>query len=387
MTVQNDHSKIDRNTYIAVIIGSCIAYSGLYTMPLWIGAMADYLQFDPAIPGYMGSFELLMAALASIWVSGKIASYSAAKMALWGAVLILTASLLSAIFTSVPLLFLCRGLAGIGEGILLANLNVTISRTENPDRLFAISQTTIALFGISLFATAPILMTGYGLLGIFGLVVLTAVLALLTAGFFPAGLPLSSQETPAEKNENSFAALFTSLPLLALGILFIGCQGGWAYLERMGVGKAYTTHDIGQFIMIGLVISLLGPFAANRFSAKFGHRFSIVLGLAISGLAVLLASQDISTDYYKVSAAIFPFATLFIVTSFLGYLARLDVSGKLVASAPAFINLGGTLGPAFMGLMLSAGGYPFIGITVIITYLIAAGLLLYPVRKGLSNEM
>jgi len=155
----------------------------------------------------------------------------------------------------------------------------------------------------------------------------------------------------------------------------------------MGVAKAYTTPQIGQFIMIGLVISLLGPFAANRFSARFGHRRSIMLGLAISGLAVLLASQNISADFYKVSAAIFPFATLFIVTSFLGYLARLDVSGKLVASAPAFINLGGTLGPALMGLMLSAGGYPFIGITVIVTYFIAAGLLLYPARNALSNEM
>jgi len=386
VTAKNDSLRIDRNTYIAVIIGSCIAYSGLYTMPLWIGVLTDHLQLDPALPGYMGSFQLLMAAGAAIWVSGKITSYSAVQLALWGTSFVLIANLASAFSTSLPLLFLCRGLSGIGEGILLANLNVTISRTGNPDRLFAISQTTIALFGISLFATAPILMTGYGPLGIFGLVVLAAVLALLTAGFFPSALPVSSQETTIKKKK-SFALLFTSLPLLALGILFVGCQGGWAYLERMGVAKAYTTPQIGQFIMIGLVISLLGPFAANRFSARFGHRRSIMLGLAISGLAVLLASQNISADFYKVSAAIFPFATLFIVTSFLGYLARLDVSGKLVASAPAFINLGGTLGPALMGLMLSAGGYPFIGITVIVTYFIAAGLLLYPARNALSNEM
>lgn len=379
--------KIDRNIYIAVIIGSCVAYSGLYTMPLWIGALTDHLRFDLALLGYMGSLQLLMAAGAAIWVSGKITSYSAVQLALWGTSLVLIANLASAFATSLPLLFLCRGLSGIGEGVLLANLNVTISRTENPDRLFAISQTTIALFGISLFATAPILMADFGPLGIFGLVVLTAVLALLISGFFPSALPVSSQETSTKKTEKPFAMLFKSLPLLALGILFIGCQGGWAYLERMGVAKAYTTHEIGQYIMIGLVISLLGPFAANRFSASFGHRYAIILGLAISGLAVLLASQNISADFYKVSAAIFPFATLFIVTSFLGYFARLDVSGKLVASAPAFINLGGTLGPALMGLMLSAGGYPLIGITVIVTYFIAAGLLLYPVRNGLSNEM
>lgn len=374
MARQQDTIQVTPKIYLAIIIGSCVAYSGLYTMPLWIGALTDHLRFDPAISGYMGSLELSMAAMASIWVSGKITSYSATKLAFWGAFLILMASLTSALSTSVLLLFLSRGLAGIGEGILLANLNVTISRTKKPDRLFALSQTVIALFGIFIFTVAPLLMMDYGPAGIFGLVVVAAVMALLTVGFFPTQSSIASQENTKESKGD----IFSSLPLLALGILFIGCQGGWAYLERMGVAKGYDTQEIGQHIMVGLMISLLGPLAANRFSVYFDHRSAIMLGLVISGIAVLMASQNISADFYRVSTVIFPFATLFIVTSFLGYLAQLDSSGKLVGSAPAFINLGGALGPALMGMMLTLGGYSLIGGVVVASYILAIGLLSTP---------
>lgn len=109
-----------------------------------------------------------------------------------------------------------RELSAVGESLLLANLNVTISRTENPDRLFAISQTTITLFGIFLFTTAPTLIATYGSVGIFGLVALATIPAILIAGYFPSALPVAPQETRIKKNEKSFAWLFTPLPLLVL---------------------------------------------------------------------------------------------------------------------------------------------------------------------------
>lgn len=363
---------------VALIIGSCVAYSGLYTMPLWIGAMADHLTIDPALLGVMGSVQLLMAALASIGLSRKITRCSAAQFALYGTFLVILANLASAFVTSLPLLFLLRGLSGLGEGILLANLNVVISRTDNPDRYFTLSQTTVALFGIGLFLNAPGLTADFGVIGVFGIIVLVGLIAMGTNFYFPRSLPLP--EAPQGESSALPPRKFhlPALPLLALGVLFIGCQGGWAYLERMGVAKGFRGDEIGNYIMVGLLISLLGPLSATFVCRRLGRRFAIITGLTLSGLAIVLASQNISTDFYKMAAALFPFATLFIVTSYLGYLAQKDSSGAMVAAAPAFINMGGALGPAVMGLMLSIGGYPVIGGTVVISYLCAATLLFLP---------
>lgn len=372
MTQDLPHIQIDRRLLMALIMGSCVAYSGLYAMPLWIGALTDHLSLNPAIAGYMGSVQLLTAAAAAIWVSGKINIYSAMKLALVGTLVVITANLASAFTSSIPALFFFRGLSGIGEGLLLANLNVTLSRTEYPDKMFALSQTTIALFGISLFLLAPLLMQAYGVIGVFGFVAGVGIVALLTVGYFPSSLAQGAENSEAKA---SFMEGLGAKPLLALGILFVGCQGGWAYLERMGVGTGLSVEQVGKYIMTGLFLSLLGPLAANRFSAWAGRRNAIALGLAISASAVLLASQQISAVFYMTAAALFPFGTLFIVTSYLAHLAHVDHSGKMVASAPAFINLGGAMGPALMGGLLSVGGFPLIGAAVAVTYVLALVLL------------
>ena len=89
----------------------------------------------------------------------------------------------------------------------------------------------------------------------------------------------------------------------------------------------------------------------------------------------LLASQNIAPDYFIISAAIFPFGILFIVTSFLGYLNHKDSSGKLIASAPAFINIGGALGPAIMGGILINYTLILVGFVVIFIYSLASILV------------
>ncbi len=367
--------KEDKYFYITLMIGSCVAYSGLYAMPLWIGAYADHLHLSSSISGYMGSLQLMMAATASIWVSGKINHYSAAKLAFIGTALVLFANIASALGTSIPLLFFVRAISGIGEGILLANLNVYISRTSNPDKFFALSQTTIAVFGIILFFTAPQLMKLYGIWGIFGIICFTAILGMTVVKFMGTKKQESDRIEEKPAKTSSFLSLFTSFPLLALGVLFVGCQGAWAYFERMGVAKGFNVDQVGQFIVIGLIISLLGPYCANFLASKIERKKIIVIGLAISGSAVLLASQNIAPDYFIISAAIFPFGTLFIVTSFLGYLNYKDSSGKLIASAPAFINIGGALGPAIMGGILINYTLVLVGFVVIFIYSLASILV------------
>lgn len=369
-------AKADKKVILAVMLGSCVAYSGVMSMPLWIGAVTDGLGLNPSIPGYMGSVQLIVAAASSFWVSRNLDLWSARKFALIGMLLLILANMLSAFSSGILLLFIARGLSGMAEGMLLANLNAFISRMDRPDRLFALSLTTVGIFGIFVFALVPGFIGDYGPVGIFGFVALAGVIAL-------AGLGGFSRDKPAVQLANDIAGeagasdrkVNSLLPLVALAVVFVGCQGGWAYMERMGVSKGFSIGTIGAFLIVGQVISLFGPLSANLVSKNLGRKLAILLGVTISGLAVMLASQDVPADLYRFSASSFQFGTLFIVTSYLSYLAHRDPSGAAAAAAPAFMNLGSALGPATMGAVLGWGGFALVGWVVIGIYILGLGLL------------
>lgn len=362
----------DKATVFAIIAISCAAYSGLFAMPLWLGNFTDTLQINPSLPGYMGSTQLFLAMTAALYTSSKIEQLKLRNVALLGVLCIFIANVMSSFISDITLLFLCRGLSGIGEGLLLAILNAAISRTDNPDKLFALSQTTVAVFGIILFATAPTAMLTYGVIGVFSIVVLFSIIALPGALLLPA---FTSKETPGENPSKVGSSSLHLLALIGLAILFIGCQGAWAYMERMGIAKNYSLQAIGGFFIIGQLISLLGPVTANYVARIFNRKFAITGGIVVSGLATLMASQAIAENFYIIAAITFQFGTLFMVTSFYGYLAASDTSGKAVSAAPGFLNFGSALGPAVMAGAITFGGYPLLGLTVVGTYIIAILLL------------
>jgi len=375
--IKNDPAMI-----VAVVLGSCVAYSGVFAMPLWVGVVTDTLKVSPSVPGYMGTVQLGAAALSSLWISRNLGKYSPRHFAAFGMVLLIIANGLSTISDTVAMLFIMRGLSGVAEGILLANLNAVISRTANPDRYFALSLTTVGVFGILVFATVPDFISQYGPLGIFGFVVLVGGVALFSIGALPASNPINvaSEGTTGLRGASETASLSSGglpflQPLAALAIIFVGCQGAWAYFERMGVDKGFSIGSIGGFLIGGQVISLFGPVSANVVGSWLGGRTAILVGVMVSGLAVILASQPLPDELYQISAGIFQFGTLFIVTSYLGFLAQRDASGQNAAAAPAFMNLGSALGPASMGLMLGWGGFPAVGWAVIATYVLGVGLL------------
>jgi predicted MFS family arabinose efflux permease len=356
----------------AIALLSCAAYSGLFSMPLWIGGVIDSYDISSTLAGYMGSTQLFASVIAALLAASRIDKFGLTHVIASGLAVIVAANFISATTDNTILLFAGRGISGFGEGLLLASLNNAISRTDTPDKYFAISQTSIALFGILLFAATPHSITQFGVSGVFIMVVITAsigFLALLIFNFSSIEA-IKCAIAPTAVNTKRYL-----LPLLSLGVLFIGCQGAWAYMERMGVEKSLSIQEISFFLIIGQLLSLAAPFSATRFAAKFGRKMSITMGLIISGSAVLLASQKIANESFFVAAGIFQFGTLFIVTSFYGFLAAIDSTGSSVTAAPAYLSFGSALGPAAMAGILRVEGYPELGFVIIVIYIIAVALL------------
>lgn len=363
---------------LAVIALSCAAYSGLFAMPLWIGALADDLRISSALPGYMGSLQLLFSMLTALWVSLRTESTDTRRTAALGLGLVLFANATAVAWPEVGVLFAARALSGAGEGLLLATLNSAISRSSHPDRYFALSQTSIALFGILLFALAPPAIRSHGAKAVFAIVTLVAALgALGLLGLAPGAR--RSIETAAAK-----ASRLDSAALIALAIVFVGCQGAWAYMERFGAAKELSIEQIGRWLIVGQLLSLVGPVAATRFIGRGSRRAAIAIGLIVSATATLLASQSGPWWTFAMAAAMFQFGTLFVVTSYFGYLASLDAAGRNAAAGPALVNLGSALGPAAMAFGVSVAGYPLVGWLVVASYSLAV-VVLFQRRTAVSE--
>ncbi|MGH8235675.1 MAG: hypothetical protein ACREXP_01485 [Steroidobacteraceae bacterium] len=101
----------------------------------------------------------------------------------------------------------------------------------------------------------------------------------------------------------------------------------------------------------------------------------LAIGLAISAAATLLASQAGPWWTFAAGAACFQFGTLFVVTSYFGYLASLDASGQNAAAGPALINLGSALGPASIAAAVLMAGYAVAGWMVVAIYALAVVIL------------
>ena len=61
---------------------------------------------------------------------------------------------------------------------------------------------------------------------------------------------------------------------------------------------------------------------------------------------------------------------------FLGGMANLDSTGKLAAAHPAFVTMGGAIGPMVMGYISDYGGFTFVGWVSMIVILISIPMVI-----------
>ena len=371
----NIQKPISIGLYINIALLSWVAYSGVFSLPLWIGAVSDSIDNAKDYVGYIASIQLAFAAIAAIGVSLYGSKIKIKQALIMATILLIIANILSAKSTSIQLLIGARVLSGLAEGALLALLNGFISRTPQADKLFALSQTMVAVFGIVIFAVVPNLSSVFGSATTFYFVALVGLIALL---FIVTNLPTIESESTQETVAKTSWTGSNLIPLLVLAILFIGLQAGWAFLERMGSAKGYSLQAMGNVLIIGQIIGLLSPALAIWLSGRIGRLKSIAFGVGVSAVAVACASQPLPDQFFVISAVFFQSGTLITVTAMLGYLAAIDTSGKAASAAPAAINIGSVFGPGLAGAVLVSYGFQGVGWLIFTVYGLGLLVLLHP---------
>lgn len=348
----------------ALMLGHCAGMLDLVGLPVWVGAnLIGFYQFDPQKAGLLATVFLLCAVVASLVLAPLYGRMSAKAVTVVGYTVAALAFVGLATFAGndYPTMLVLHAIGGLGAGSALTKVDGTMGRSDNPHRMFAYAGVAVAVFGIVVLGSGPVIIGrsgGTALWWVFAAVMgLAALLALVAFPQVPAARPHPEGSTGRISREVWFGIIGMSILCMAHSMIF-------PFVERMGIDRGYVAGTVaGVLVAIGFANLLPSPLAAVL-EKRLRPERAIVGGTLFHMALVLLVTQVPRLEVYVPVVAILTTPLLFINTFLFGLVARLDPSGRAVAATPAMLMIGSAIGPALGGTLLMAAGYAGLGIGV-----------------------
>jgi predicted MFS family arabinose efflux permease len=348
----------------ALLLGHCAGMLDLVALPLWVGAnLIGFYGFDPQKAGLLATTFLLCAVVASLVLAPRYGRASPKTVTVVGYAVAALAfvALATVAGDNYGTMLVLHAIGGLGAGSALTMVDGTIGRSDNPHRMFAYAGVAVALFGIVVLGSGPVIIGkagGSALWFVFaGVMGLAALLALVAFPKVPAARQHPDGATGRISRHVWFGIIGMSILCMAHSMIF-------PFVERMGIDRGYGASLVAGVLMsIGFANLIPSPLAA-LLEKRLRPERAIVGGVLLHMLLVLLVTQVARLEVYAPVVAILTAPMLFVHTFLFGLMARLDPSGRAVAATPAMLMVGSAVGPALGGTLLVASGYAGLGIGV-----------------------
>lgn len=347
-----------------LMLGHCAGMLDLVGLPVWVGAnLIGFYNFDPQKAGLLATVFLLCAVVASMVLAPRYGRSSAQTVTVvgYGVASLAFVALATMAGHNYPLMLVLHAIGGLGAGSALTMVDGTIGRSDNPHRMFAYAGVAVALFGILVLGSGPVIIGRQGgtalwwvFAGVMGLAALSALLA------FPK-VPPAQPHPEGDSGRISSSVWFG---IIGMGILCMAHSMIFPFVERMGIDRGYAVTTVASVLVaIGFANLVPSPLAA-MLEKRLRPERAIVGGTLFHMILVLLVTQVAQLEVYLVVVAILSAPLLFMHAFLFGLMARLDPSGRAVAATPAMLMIGSAIGPALGGTLLVASGYEGLGLGV-----------------------
>ena len=346
--------------YSALIVGFFVAAQGAILLPFWMGTTVDTLSLSESRGGWLATAQLGTAALATIATAALITRINKRwvyVVALLGAAAGNGLSALATWWEALGLLFACRMLAGLGEGMLIAVVTAFAAETVKPIRTFALMNGLGALIAALIFLTSPYLIAPYGAAAIYSMMSAMALLALpfVVLLQLPPSL-VGSKSFQVAGRQRRGRAIFSSqgwLGLMMFGLFACVNGGTYAFAQRIGVNSVgLDLEQIGSIIAIAAALMVSGPWLANCLGGRLGQTIPLMSCVSLYSLIALSFAFANSEWLFVLAMLSHAVITGFTATFVSAFFVTLDASGRLVAAAPGFSSIGVAVGPTVMGTMI-----------------------------------
>jgi predicted MFS family arabinose efflux permease len=280
-----------------------------------------------------------------------------------------------------PMLLSLHALAGLCLGTGLSMVHGAIGRSANPHRLFAMAGAALGVGAVVFYgAVPPAIAAGGGqvLFMVFaGLMALTAI----ACSAFPQG-------GAGQQHAKGRVPLSRVAWLAVLGVTCMALNQSitFAMLDRIGVMRGFGQERVNQLLLICGFVNLLPAVLAGLLQQRLSAtRVALIAPLVQATLAVIIASSPVF-EPYALACSVFAAVMIFTHTFLFGLIARLDPSGRAVASTPAMMMTGAAIGPALAGSVAMRAGFGGLAVLAVLVGVAATCAFFYVSRQRINLQ-
>ena len=363
----------------ATIAAVCIGEGSFVTMPFIVGAISERLDFSSGAAAMVISFQFACMAVTSGLLSAVVHRIDRRLTLLIAGGLIILANVLAVISSETTWFFFSRACMGIGEGAALSVGYALAAGTRRPHHTFTIVTFAMVAMATPMYLSVPHVAAHAGSLAVFYVL---SVMALICYPFL-FGAQARYTENTTIKTENP--SVWRPFPWVLLGIccLYISNNTLWAFSERIGSSMGLDLKTISNAFLATVIITLLGPLAANLTQRKWSYVRPIVVAVTVQVCAIFALVYAFNFVMFLIGIILINTLSLFLVPYYRSLTAFLDPKGRLASATTISQTIATAIGPFLGGAILLIGGnYGQIGWMAAFFSIISLLLIINTARKA-----
>jgi predicted MFS family arabinose efflux permease len=186
----------------------------------------------------------------------------------------------------------------------------------------------------------------------FLMLAIAAVVSMLTLPVWSTGMRAQRAKFGVSISRRGLACLIGAL------IYYSGQAAAWGYLERIGTYEGISAHDVRLALTAAIVPGMLGSLMDYVVGRWISITAFLAYSLAITAVALLILSLQISPLLFAFAVTLFYFAWCASIPFQFAATVRADLQGDSAASLTAANSLGIAIGPAIAGGLFVRGAAP-----------------------------
>jgi predicted MFS family arabinose efflux permease len=340
-------------TLTALLAAYTAANLSWFTQPFQFTVFSTQSGFGTVATGWILSSEIGLAALISM-AMGYFRRAPAGRNALAAATLLcFIGSVATVLVASFPAILASRMVAGVGEGLLIADVNRAVARLDDPEKRYGQINGLMNLAGFLLILSMPIVLGPLHIeRAIFALLAAATLICLAAVAGYPLNTPASAS-TAAPRGIGGWRGWTVCAAVL---LTSTGVSSFYPVTESLGRASGIAEGALDSALSMAYIGAIIGSYEGAWLDARLGRRGgALMVGIGLSGAVTLLVHAHSGWEF---GAGMFLFGLFWFhgFVTCLGLAAQVDPAGGCAAACGGAFLLGGGIGPVLGGYELQWSG-------------------------------
>jgi predicted MFS family arabinose efflux permease len=351
-----------------------------YLLPYFFGVFSDEHQIGANQLSLLMSADMAGGALAALAARYWLSKWHWHGVFIPATIVAVAANVASIYATTATEFMVCRALAGLASGSLMAFAYACLGGAENADKEFSLALGAQTAVGALLLTFTPNLLERWGGDALFVILALLSLLPWLLLTSLPKQNPVREV---AEKQVG--LPLSNIAALCSIMIYMAALTAIWVVAEQVAGDLGFSTKLIGLALSASLLFSFLGAVAPALVLEKVGRFQLITFSYSALALALLLVEQSAVPLLFAIGLCLYNFFYSFTMPMQMAWFSAFDASGRTVVLVSLAQGVGASLGPSLGVYLFSHYGATAVFVCCFMLLILSFGLI-YTANKAHPDQ-